>query len=104
MDAKILLSCVAAERGFPVIIGSRAFVHYQIASFPNIAALDGPLAAERMVAVLGAGEYNRNTKSKQLRSFILHFHTDEIISNGNWVNPNCDTAYFPGDLGFQSQF
>jgi surface carbohydrate biosynthesis protein len=35
MDAKILLSCVAAERGFPVIIGSRAFVHYQIASFPR---------------------------------------------------------------------
>ena len=35
MDAKILLSCVAAERGFPVIIGSRAYVHYQVASFPR---------------------------------------------------------------------
>jgi surface carbohydrate biosynthesis protein len=29
MDAKILLSCVAAERGFPVVMGSRAFVHFQ---------------------------------------------------------------------------
>jgi len=35
MDAKILLSCVAAERGFPVIMGSRAYVHYQVDSFPR---------------------------------------------------------------------
>jgi surface carbohydrate biosynthesis protein len=35
MDANILLSCVAAERGFPVIIGSRAYVHYRVASFPR---------------------------------------------------------------------
>jgi len=35
LDAKILLSCVAAERGFPVIIGSRAFIHFQVASFPG---------------------------------------------------------------------
>jgi surface carbohydrate biosynthesis protein len=35
MDAKILLSCVAAEYGFPVIIGSRAYVHYHVASFPR---------------------------------------------------------------------
>lgn len=30
MDAKLLLSCVAAERGFPVIMGSRAFVHFKL--------------------------------------------------------------------------
>lgn len=35
LDAKILLSCVAAERGFPVIMGSRAFVHFQVASIPR---------------------------------------------------------------------
>jgi len=35
LDAKLLLSCVAAERGFPVILGSRAFVHYQVASIPR---------------------------------------------------------------------
>jgi surface carbohydrate biosynthesis protein len=35
LDAKILLSCVAAERGFPVIIGSRAFTHFQAASIPR---------------------------------------------------------------------
>jgi surface carbohydrate biosynthesis protein len=35
MDAKILLSCIAAEHGFPVIMGSRAFIHFKIASFPR---------------------------------------------------------------------
>ncbi len=34
MDAKILLSAVAAERGFPVIMGSRAFIHFQAGSVP----------------------------------------------------------------------
>jgi surface carbohydrate biosynthesis protein len=29
------LACVAAERGFPVIIGSRAFVHFEVASLPR---------------------------------------------------------------------
>lgn len=35
LDAKILLSCIAAERGFPVLMGSRAFTHFQIASVPR---------------------------------------------------------------------
>jgi surface carbohydrate biosynthesis protein len=35
MDAKLLLACAAAERGFPVIIGSRAFVHYKVSSIPR---------------------------------------------------------------------
>jgi surface carbohydrate biosynthesis protein len=35
LDAKLLLSCVAAERGFPVIIGSRAYVHFAAASLPR---------------------------------------------------------------------
>ena len=35
LDAKLLLSCVAAERGFPVILGSRAFVHFEVASLPR---------------------------------------------------------------------
>ncbi len=35
MDAKLLLACMAAERGFPVIIGSRAFVHYKVSSIPR---------------------------------------------------------------------
>ena len=35
LDAKLLLSCIAAERGFPVIIGSRAFVHFEVASIPR---------------------------------------------------------------------
>lgn len=35
MDAKIFLSCVAAERGFPVIMGSRAFIHHHMGSFPR---------------------------------------------------------------------
>ena len=35
LDAKILLSCVAAERGFPVIMGSRAYIHFKVASLPR---------------------------------------------------------------------
>lgn len=35
LDAKILLSCVAAERGFPVIMGSRAYTHFQVGSVPR---------------------------------------------------------------------
>jgi len=35
MDAKLLLACVAAERGFPVIMGSRAFIHYKVSSIPR---------------------------------------------------------------------
>jgi len=35
LDAKILLACAAAERGFPVIIGSRAFIHFKVDSLPR---------------------------------------------------------------------
>ncbi len=35
LDAKLLLSCIAAERGFPVVLGSRGFVHYHVASIPQ---------------------------------------------------------------------
>ncbi len=35
LDAKLLLSCIAAERGFPVVLGSRTFLHFQVASIPR---------------------------------------------------------------------
>jgi surface carbohydrate biosynthesis protein len=35
MDAKLLLGCIAAERGFPVVIGSRAFIHFMADSIPR---------------------------------------------------------------------
>ena len=35
LDAKLLLASMAAERGFPIILGSRAFVHYRVASIPR---------------------------------------------------------------------
>ena len=35
LDAKVLLSCLAAERGFPVVIGSRAFVHFMVDRIPR---------------------------------------------------------------------
>jgi surface carbohydrate biosynthesis protein len=35
LDAKLLLACLAAERGFPVVMGSRAFVHYRVGSIPR---------------------------------------------------------------------
>jgi len=35
LDAKLLLACVAVERGFPVVIGSRAYVHHAMGRFPK---------------------------------------------------------------------
>jgi surface carbohydrate biosynthesis protein len=35
LDAKLLLAAVAAERGFPVVLGSRAFVHYSLHRLPR---------------------------------------------------------------------
>jgi len=35
LDAKLLLACAAAERGFSVVLGSRAFVHFAVASLPR---------------------------------------------------------------------
>jgi len=35
MDAKLLLACCAAERGYRVVIGSRAYVHFAIGSLPR---------------------------------------------------------------------
>ena len=35
LDAKLLLACVAAERGYPVVLGSRAYCHFHIASMPR---------------------------------------------------------------------
>ena len=35
LDAKLLLACVAAERGYPIIIGSRTLLHFGIASYPR---------------------------------------------------------------------
>jgi len=35
LDAKLLLACFAAERGFPVILGSRGYIHYKMAAMPR---------------------------------------------------------------------
>ena len=35
MDAKLLLGCIAAESGFPVITGSKAFLHFRLDSIPR---------------------------------------------------------------------
>jgi surface carbohydrate biosynthesis protein len=35
LDGKLLLACAAAERGHPVLLGSRAFVHYQVDAVPR---------------------------------------------------------------------
>lgn len=35
LDAKLLLACCAAERGFPVILGSRGYIHYKMAAMPR---------------------------------------------------------------------
>ena len=35
LDAKLLFACCAAERGYPVILGSRAYVHFEIGNMPQ---------------------------------------------------------------------
>ena len=35
LDAKLLFSCCASERGYPVILGSRAYVHFEIGAMPR---------------------------------------------------------------------
>ena len=35
LDAKLLLACAAAERGFPVVLGSRSYVNFVMPSLPR---------------------------------------------------------------------
>ncbi|MET0658156.1 MAG: surface carbohydrate biosynthesis protein [Steroidobacteraceae bacterium] len=35
LDAKLLLACVAAERGVPVVLGSRTYIHFAMPSLPR---------------------------------------------------------------------
>lgn len=35
LDAKLLMACVAAERGFDVTLGSRTYVHFAVSSLPR---------------------------------------------------------------------
>ncbi len=54
LDAKLLLACIAAERGFPVVLGSRAFVHYRVDSIPRGVYLAKSMRSlsERMFGIL----------------------------------------------------
>ena len=54
LDAKLLLACVAAERGFPVVLGSRVYVHQQIQAFPRGVYLAKSLRplSDRMFGIL----------------------------------------------------
>ena len=45
LDAKILLSCVAAQRGFSCIIGSRLELDFHVASFPRSLYLSKSMTA-----------------------------------------------------------
>ena len=55
LDAKLLLACVAAERGFPVIVGSRIHMHRAIAHLPRgiYLAKDVRRPSRRMFRILG---------------------------------------------------
>ncbi|MBN2331474.1 MAG: hypothetical protein JXO49_11315 [Deltaproteobacteria bacterium] len=54
LDAKILLACAAAEKGFPVVIGSRAFLHFQVEKIPRGVYLAKSMRtlSERMFTIL----------------------------------------------------
>jgi surface carbohydrate biosynthesis protein len=58
LDAKILLSCVAAQRGFSCIIGSRQELNFHVASFPRSLYLSKGMTARsakmfRIMKILG---------------------------------------------------
>ncbi|PKM11964.1 MAG: hypothetical protein CVV13_07280 [Gammaproteobacteria bacterium HGW-Gammaproteobacteria-3] len=46
LDAKLLLACIAAERGFPVVIGSRTFVNFAMPFLPRGVFLAKSLRAQ----------------------------------------------------------
>jgi surface carbohydrate biosynthesis protein len=54
LDAKLLLAAVAAERGFRVVFGSRAYVHHAMASFPRGVYLAKSMrrASDRMFGII----------------------------------------------------
>jgi surface carbohydrate biosynthesis protein len=53
-DGKLLLACVAAERGFPVIVGSRIAIHNAIHRLPRgtYLAKDVKQASRRMIRII----------------------------------------------------
>lgn len=55
LDAKLLLACAAAERGFSVLIGSLYFLHYGAASLPRGIYLAKSMRAlsDRIYGILG---------------------------------------------------
>ena len=54
MDAKLLLAAVAAERGFSVVFGSRAYVHHAMAALPRgvYVAKSMRRASDRMFGII----------------------------------------------------
>ena len=54
LDAKLLLGCVASERGYPVVLGSRAFVHYAMHQLPRgvYMAKSMRVLSERMFGII----------------------------------------------------
>jgi surface carbohydrate biosynthesis protein len=54
LDAKLLLACVAAERGFPVVMGSRALLHHRVSSISRGVYLAKSLRrlSDRMFGIL----------------------------------------------------
>jgi len=58
LDAKMLLACIAARRGFPSVIGPRREMHFHIPSFPKSIYLSksltsGSISVFRMLSRLG---------------------------------------------------
>ena len=78
LDAKILLSCIAAECGFPVIMGSRASVHFKMAAMPR-----GIYLAKSM----------RTLSNRMFRIIRLLGHEIVAWDEEALVHPPADTYY-----------
>ena len=79
LDAKILLSCIAAERGFQVFLGSRGYLHYKMAAMPR-----GIYLAKSM----------RKLSNKMFRIMRLLGHEIIAWDEEALVHPPAD-IYFP---------
>ena len=79
LDAKLLLACFAAERGFPVVLGSRGYVHYKMATIPR-----GVYLAKSM----------RQLSDKMFRIIRLLGHDIIAWDEEALVHPP-DETYFP---------
>jgi hypothetical protein len=82
LDAKILLSCVAAQRGFSCIIGSRLELDFYVASFPRSLYLSKRMTTTSSAAVrMFSGGSNSLVWSERRDASHFQFYNEKRWHN-----------------------